>query len=91
MKFIRSLLFLLLTTTVLHAKNSDPGYSVPEALWPESFGNHRAVLEISKESEVVILDLLWRRHDPRPDNKRFIIVEATTGDYCSQHFPLFCK
>ncbi len=55
-------------------------YSVPEKVWPESFGNHRAVLEITKASEVISLDLLWRRHDHQPENKQLIIIEAATGD-----------
>ncbi len=55
-------------------------YSSPPEPWPESFGNHRALLAISDASEALTLDLLWRRHDRQPENKRFIIVEAETGD-----------
>ncbi len=61
-------------------------YGVPEGSWPEPFGNHRAVLEISKRAEVVGLDLLWRRHDHNPEDRRFIIVEATSGDTVSNIF-----
>jgi len=80
MKVLNCLLFTFFTISGFCQNSSKSEYSVPQSPWPESFGNHRAVLEISKEAEVIALDLLWRRHDPRPDNKQLIIVEATTGD-----------
>lgn len=84
MKVFYSLLFACVTLTCFcEASNIITEYTVPKSLWPESFGNHRAVLEISKEADVVTLDLLWRRHDRQPDNKRFIIVSAATGDTVS--------
>lgn len=55
-------------------------YSVPASLWPESFGNHRAVMEINEKCEVAVIDIPWRRHDRDPQNKRFIVVESVTGD-----------
>jgi hypothetical protein len=79
MKLFLSFIFFLLALTGIHEKNKE-GYSVPAFLWPESFGNHRAVLEIPKKAEVITLDLLWRRHDPDPQNRRFIIVNALSGD-----------
>lgn len=61
-------------------------YSVPDGSWPEEFGNHRAVLKISKKADVVALDMLWRRHDNNPESRRFIIVEATSGDTIANIF-----
>ena len=58
-------------------------YSVPSEPWPESFGNHRAVLEAEQDTGMVLLDFLWRRHDTDPDKRRFIIVNASTGDTVS--------
>lgn len=55
-------------------------YSTPTTPWAEAYGNHRAVLNISKKSDAVYIDLLWRRHDKRPENKRFLIIDAQTGD-----------
>jgi hypothetical protein len=55
-------------------------YSVPDSPWPESFGNHRAVMEINEKCEVAVIDIPWRRHDRDPQNRRFIIVESATGD-----------
>lgn len=54
-------------------------YSVPENLWPEQLGNHRAILNVQEPSEAVSLDILWRRHDRNPESKRFIIVHEN-GD-----------
>jgi hypothetical protein len=80
MKLSLTFIFLLLSLIAVCEKNPAPLYSVPESPWPESFGNHRAVIEISKKTDVAILDILWRRHDPDPQKKRFIIVDASTGD-----------
>lgn len=55
-------------------------YSIPDTQWPESYGNHRAVLEISTTSDIIGLDLLWRRHDLNPDERQFIIIDAVSGD-----------
>ena len=80
MRTICLLFFTCITITAFCKNSSKPEYTVPKSLWPESFGNHRAVLEISKASDVVTLELLWRRHDVNPDKKRLIIVSASTGD-----------
>ena len=80
MKSILSIFFTCLTGAGLCISNQKNIYSVPESLWPESFGNHRAVIEIPGATEVAFLDIFWRRHDPDPKNKRFIIIEASTGD-----------
>lgn len=55
-------------------------YSVPSVPWNEAFGNHRAVLSINKPTEAVSLDFNWRRPDKDIDQKRFLIVQAETGD-----------
>ncbi len=62
-----------------HAQSELP-YRVPKTPWAESFGNHRAVIQVNKAAEKVLLNFTWRRHDPEPENKRFIIVEAVSGD-----------
>jgi hypothetical protein len=71
---------MCLTITCLSGNLSEPEYTVPGSPWPESFGNHRAVLDISKPFDIVALDFAWRRHDRKPEEKRFIIVNAATGD-----------
>lgn len=69
-------LLILLSLT----KTNGQVYSVAPNPWPEEYGNHRAVLEISKASDAVLIDFLWRRHDRNPGDKRFLIIEAKTGD-----------
>ena len=80
---MRAIYFILLVGfTYVCFGNSPikPQYSVPNSMWPESFGNHRAVLEISEATDIVGLDLVWRRHGPGTAKKRFLIVSAETGD-----------
>ena len=55
-------------------------YSVPSAPWEESFGNHRAVLQVDQPAEVTALEFEWRRPDKDVDRKRYLIIHAETGD-----------
>ena len=80
-------LFLLLLTTgstqLLAQKAQSYPYAVAQEKWAESFGNHRAVLQIDKPAEVVALDFDWRRGDKNVDQTRLLIVNAVTGDTVS--------
>jgi len=55
-------------------------YSVAGEPWPESFGNHRAVLDIQNDAEAVSIDIPWRRHDPYPQKRMLLLVSAESGD-----------
>lgn len=55
-------------------------YEAASIPWQESFGNHRAVLKIDKATEVAALSFDWRRGDREVDKRRFLIVNAETGD-----------
>ncbi len=55
-------------------------YKVAEKPWEESLGNHRAVLQIDQPSEAVRLQMTWRRHDRNPGWKKFVIINASSGD-----------
>ena len=55
-------------------------YAVAETPWNESLGNHRAVLAVNAPAEVVKLSFDWRRPDKEVEKRRFLIVEAETGD-----------
>ncbi|MDR3269284.1 MAG: DUF6067 family protein [Tannerella sp.] len=55
-------------------------YSVPAQLWPEEFGNHRAVIHIDKAADAVHIDFLWRRHDADPDKRKMWIIKDGTGE-----------
>ena len=72
----------LLFLTSLHAKAqlTPIPYSVPSDGWPESFGNHRAVIKLDKPSDAARIDFLWRRHDLSPEKRKMLIVNAETGE-----------
>lgn len=55
-------------------------YGTPSSPWNAGFGNHRAVVQVTKKADAVKLDFNWRRHDKNPDERRFLIVNAQTGD-----------
>lgn len=55
-------------------------YKVSDTPWEEGLGNHRAILQIDHPSEVVRLQLPWRRHDRNPEWKKFIIINSASGD-----------
>lgn len=79
-KSIKDIFLIFLLFSVSFLKSYGQTYSVPTDPWAEALGNHRAVLEISTKSDAVSIDLLWRRHDLHPEDKRFLIVEANSGD-----------
>lgn len=75
------LLFVVGNSMMLYAQNRKTyRYHVVETAWLESFGNHRAVLQINAPSEAINLDFDWRRADSNVDQSRFLIIEAETGD-----------
>ena len=55
-------------------------YEVADKGWNESFGNHRAVIQVKEADEVVRLNFAWRRNDKTLGNARFLIVHEETGD-----------
>jgi hypothetical protein len=55
-------------------------YTVSDEPWPESFGNHRAVLQIEGDEEGVHITLPWRRHDPDPEDRMLLLISAESGD-----------
>lgn len=71
---------LLLLADFCDANSQVHPYTVPSSSWEEKFGNHRAVISVEDSSEVVELDLTWRRHDRSPETKQFLIINAQNGD-----------
>lgn len=65
--------FSLLPAQNLHWSHADQP-------WPESFGSQRAIIEVNQPSAFVEIDLLWRRHDRNPDERRLLLIEASSGD-----------
>lgn len=47
--------------------------------WSEDFGNHRARLQVTEQSDAVRIHIPWRRRDIDPQKKATIIIDAKTG------------
>ncbi|MEO8852456.1 MAG: glycoside hydrolase domain-containing protein, partial [Ginsengibacter sp.] len=71
-------IFLLLCNVTGNAQTLK--YEVAQKPWAAGLGNHRAILTINKPANAVGLNIRWRLHDLHPDKKRFLIMNATTGD-----------
>lgn len=82
MKRLKKISIALLSATALSAtaQQSTYTYSVPDKPWGEGMGNHRAVIEVKSPAEAVELRLDWRRGDDASNQKRFLIINAQTGD-----------
>jgi hypothetical protein len=72
------LLALLGLSTVTQAQEVQ--HSIALRPWQAGMGNHRAVLQIEAPANAVRFRVTWRLHDQLPDKKRFLIVNAKTGD-----------
>ena len=78
---ISILLFLMGSVECIYAqKVQGYSYGVAPTVWSEAFGNHRAILQVDKPAKEVLLDYDWRRPDKDVDQRRFLIVNAETGD-----------
>jgi len=75
---IVSLGFVFFCGNNIHAQTLK--YEVAQKPWPAGLGNHRAILNINKPANAVGLQITWRLHDLQPDKKRFLIINAATGD-----------
>lgn len=45
----------------------------------DGVGNHRAVVKVNEKAEAVIAELPWRRSDMRPETKKIVVIDVTTG------------
>ena len=71
MKYL-NFIFLILLLSCTNTK--EKLYSSSGNLWEEQLGNHRAVLQVDNPADAVLVDILWRRHDRNPEDKKFIIL-----------------
>ena len=80
--FFLVLIFLTISSKGVNTKKQFFQYNYTSAVipWNEAYGNHRAVLNILKPSDVVSLYFKWRRPDKDIANRRMLIVNALTGD-----------
>jgi len=77
---IASILVILIPNLSCSEHDELPKYTVAEIPWEPGLGNHRAVLSVNGPAEAVKLDLLWRRSDRDPADKRFLIINGSTND-----------
>lgn len=54
----------------------------------DSLGNHRVVVKVEKEANVIWAHIPWRRRDINPENKGIIIVDAETNQIIENVLPL---
>jgi len=78
MKRIALTIIALLSITLLGAEELE--YGIPQSPWEESFGSHRAVLDVPQDADAAQIVYGWRRHDHNVDAHRFIVVNAESGD-----------
>ncbi|NKI27860.1 hypothetical protein HCG49_14950 [Arenibacter sp. 6A1] len=78
----KQLLFniLIISFSLLGYSQSEVKYSIADIPWESGLGNHRAILEVPKKAQAVKLKFSWRRHDKSIDKRKFIIINAKTGD-----------
>ncbi|MCF3107362.1 DUF6067 family protein [Niabella sp. CC-SYL272] len=72
------LLFIALLPLAIVVYGQVHAYSVAQTPWPETLGNHRAVVECTAQAPAHV-KLFWRRHDVAPEQKRLLIL-AANGD-----------
>lgn len=65
-----------------YAPDGIPFVVASESWKADMQGNHRAVIQItpSENLSAVRVNLPWRRPDLRPDTKKILVVDATTGE-----------
>jgi hypothetical protein len=64
---------------VFEAGNWEP--HLPAGAEGLSWGNHRAVVEVEPmgDTNAVLVTIPWRRHDPDPEWKAIVVVDASSG------------
>ncbi len=77
---LKSIFGSLLMLFISCSKEKELKYTIAAYPWAEELGNHRAIIEIKKPAEAIYLHLPWRRHDPDPANKKFIIIHEESLD-----------
>lgn len=65
-------------------------YRQASTAWdPDSgLGNHRAVVTVKQAAGAVFVHLPWRRADSNPEKKKVLVVEARSGKFITNVWPL---
>ncbi len=81
MLFVFLLLTVTMVTAVVYYNSLVSGnilYSV--GTWEaDSLGNHRAIVEVTDDTDAVLANIVWRRRDKYPENKAVIIIDENTN------------
>lgn len=57
--------------------------------WPEEGrGNHRAVIRVEKDADIVWAHIPWRRRDPNPQEKQIRLWDTAANQWISEVFPV---
>ena len=78
MRSLSYFLFVLIISCTTAKRDIE--FTIAAEPWSEGLGNQRAVLQVKDKADAAYLDLLWRRHDRNPEDRRFIIINETTRD-----------
>ena len=83
LKIILSLICAFYISLSVYGKGAELSFSEAKygiAKWEfETYGNYRAVIEVEENSDAAYIRLPWRRRDARPQDKRIIIIDASTN------------
>lgn len=52
-------------------------YTVTVSRWPTGLGNHRCRVQVPQKADAVWVHIPWRRHDPAPEKKNVLVINAT--------------
>lgn len=77
---ISTAIFMLFGICFVSAAQQQTEFRTADKPWDAGLGNHRAVLEIVEPVDAVHLNLEWRRHDRKPEWKKFLIIHEATGE-----------
>ncbi len=88
-------LILMLLMSLCQVNNLQAQTAIPASrlygtgTWnADSLGNHRVVMNVDKQSEIVLAHIPWRRRDFHPELKSILIIEASTGKLVQNLLPV---
>ena len=71
--------FLILICLANAVAAQETKFTIAPDKWnTDSLGNHRAVIKVNNNTPVAKAEIVWRRNDKNPQNKRIIIEDAQT-------------
>jgi hypothetical protein len=59
--------------------------------WDVKYGNHRAVIRVDGDADVVVAYLPWRRRDAHPESKNVLVVDSRRNQDIANSIVLTCN